>query len=180
MQISKVRVNSDIVVFKTANLELRLRCDRAFPCNNCVKRKQSSACRYVGPPGPHSRTSQARAEPGNLQERLEHLENLVYSFVKNQVPESQTPVESAAKTSRTARARDGKSDLSDREHAEEEHTSVDSQGRILVDSIGTRYIDAAHWKAILEDVSLLFFRSFHALYILILLIDSLLISIADP
>jgi hypothetical protein len=36
----------------------------------------------------------------------------------------------------------------------------DSPGKIFVEDVGTSYVDAAHWRAILEDVCLPLVKSF--------------------
>ncbi|KAH8805983.1 fungal-specific transcription factor domain-containing protein [Xylogone sp. PMI_703] len=127
----------------------KLKCDRTLPCNNCVKRRLSASCRYVGPPRMHPRPGPSNSEPESLQARLEHLENLVHSYIERRATESQGNQQpDLSKGLRNV----------EHEHTEEselpdeDDKSVDSQGRILVDNVGTSYIDAAHWKAILEDI----------------------------
>ncbi|RFU29567.1 hypothetical protein B7463_g6786, partial [Scytalidium lignicola] len=133
----------------------KLKCDRALPCTNCVKRRQASSCRYVGPPRLHGRPDPNHSESGSLQARLDHLENLVHSFIKSKAT-GQGTTQSGQTGNEPSATSEGSQELEhhDRvnsESTDEEETSIDSQGRIMVDNVGTSYIDAAHWKAILED-----------------------------
>lgn len=58
-----------------------MRCDRALPaCGNCVNRGDITACYYVSQ---RSESYQPSNQPDNAQARIDHLEQLVLTLLKN-------------------------------------------------------------------------------------------------
>lgn len=82
-----------------------------------------------------------------MQDRLQHLENLVMSFAQKQKPEEQTtdfntglPADVVGyDTPPSTDERDTK-------------PSPKDTGTLVVKEEGTNYIDSANWRAILEEV----------------------------
>lgn len=144
-----------------ANCPSRLKCDRAYPCGNCTRRGDAAACTYVGR-GPKGRASHAYTNPTHIQNRIHHLENLVLSFAQKRRLEGQVtppfqPALSQLEDIRThANGTHGAAPNAAllRVASNEKNDVVDSPGRIVIEDVGTSYIDAAHWRAILEEVSL--------------------------
>ncbi|PGH14879.1 hypothetical protein AJ79_02741 [Helicocarpus griseus UAMH5409] len=124
----------------------KLKCDRNRPCENCVKRSQ--LCVYPAPPsrdGADQRARQThRSNTRNLQDRIQHLEEIVVSLVNRnggslagQAPSSQDTSEDTAAPS----------------SSEQTEQISDSFGRLTVDGSGTNYVGSSHWQAILDELA---------------------------
>ncbi|OJD14110.1 hypothetical protein AJ78_05510 [Emergomyces pasteurianus Ep9510] len=116
----------------------KLRCDRNRPCENCTKR--SLLCVY-----PNWASSNAydqklrqasRSTPRVLQDRLQHLEELVTSLVSDRAnANSLSPNVVAA------------------DPARQTEEVADSFGRLVVDEYGTNYVGSSHWQTILDELA---------------------------
>lgn len=162
----------------TACRARKLKCCRTHPCNNCIKRGEAHTCTFVGR-GPRGRSSHGRASPTLVQDRLQHLENLVLSFAQQKKqedshdqetsPQASAPALTPASASAPAPApapaptfefpsREQPLLLTPASPPKPEGTDegegglVGGTGRLLVKDAVTNYIDSAHWKAILEEV----------------------------
>ncbi|OJI82342.1 hypothetical protein ASPTUDRAFT_58038 [Aspergillus tubingensis CBS 134.48] len=142
-----------------------LKCCRTHPCTNCLKRNEAGTCTFIGR-GPRGKTSSnGRTSPTQVQDRLQHLENLILSFTQQQQQQQQqersnsvgehqqvinnggqiTPASSVPPSlafGEIQQAQDGDSE-----------TPPPDPGRLVVRETGMRYIDGAHWSAILEEIS---------------------------
>jgi hypothetical protein len=134
----------------------RLKCCRTYPCTNCKKRGEAASCTFVGR-GPRGRSSQGRTSPTLVQDRLQHLENLILSFTqKKSCEQSQAPCASEQQNtpSRTAGSvvpavlENPPSSM----ESEPRGSAPESTGRLLENEAGSSYFDGAHWRAILEEV----------------------------
>lgn len=158
-----------------ANQRRRLKCDRTHPCNRCTRRGDAASCTYIGH-GPRGRVNQAMAtSPSHIQNRIQHLENLILSFAqqKKQVDESGSgsasgvgsggdsngrgaahdSSASATLISSAANVNGSKEPSPETTGAVSQKTPVeDDPGKLLND--GTTYVDASNWQAILDDVPL--------------------------
>lgn len=111
-----------------------------------MKRGEAASCTYVGR-GPRAKAQHERSSPTLVQDRLQHLENLVMSLAQQQKPGDQTtdfntglPQDSLGyDTPPSANDRDTKS-------------SPHDTGTLVISDEGTSYIDSANWRAILEEV----------------------------
>lgn len=102
-----------------------------------------------------------RAQPrslntlGDIQSRIHHLEDLVVSLRTDILSHQQRGVKPTerqlARDDNTARE-DSELQTAEEGDALGQYT-VDTPGRMLVDQISTRWVDASHWQAILDDVS---------------------------
>ncbi|KAL2863552.1 putative C6 transcription factor [Aspergillus lucknowensis] len=145
----------------TACRSKKLKCCRTHPCTNCLKRGEGHMCTFVGR-GPRGRSSHGRASPTLVQDRLQHLENLIMSFAQQKrLDEGQNRDPSALPQSPPGSDPRGQSQQqSARSPPNAEETEATSEnspgsqpGRLLVNDTGTKYIDGAHWKAILEEIN---------------------------
>ncbi|KAE8379406.1 fungal-specific transcription factor domain-containing protein [Aspergillus bertholletiae] len=142
----------------TACRSRKLKCCRTYPCTNCKKRGEALSCTFVGR-GPRGRASHGRTSPTLIQDRLQHLENLILSLTqKKSLTESRdshtlgehddgpvTGVRADARvTSRTPSTSTG---------VESKGSPLDSSSKLVVENTGTSYIDGAHWTAILEEIN---------------------------
>jgi hypothetical protein len=96
------------------------------------------------------------SSPTHIQNRIQHLENLILSFAQKKKLEEEAPSQTPPSENHNGTIADPKSYLQAEDHAgavpEERKMLEDSPGKLLVEDVGTSYVDAAHWRAILEDV----------------------------
>ncbi|KEZ44224.1 Uncharacterized protein SAPIO_CDS3163 [Scedosporium apiospermum] len=147
------------------------KCDRAHPCGNCVKRDGSSttSCHYAATAPRKKPQTQAAAGPGDMQNRIDRLENLVLSLMHGganvEVPSSRT--ESTGQISQDSTAVTNRSQTegssmsaSTRTDQGDEGSDVDdrlatSLGVLKVDSeMGkSMYLGQEHWHSLLADIA---------------------------
>ena len=143
----------------------RLKCNRSTPCENCVKRGESSTCSYA-PPGTRKKTgsrSQPSGTPDDMQNRIDKLEGLVLSLMGSG-NDSQPPGEgpramsvSTSSNSNTPFTPQGSDDT------HRDNDSVESDTDKVVKSFGVlhfnnnnnqaSYIGDSHWATILHEIS---------------------------
>ncbi|KAL2825464.1 fungal-specific transcription factor domain-containing protein [Aspergillus cavernicola] len=162
--LSKERKRTRVQLSCTACRSRKLKCCRTHPCTNCLKRGEGHLCTFVGR-GPRGRSSHGRSSPTHVQDRLQHLENLILSLAQ-QKKQDEGESEDA-----TAALPPGALDLESRRQSmlltppspstgKLEGTGLEigdsppgQTGKLLVKETGTSYIDSAHWKAILEEIN---------------------------
>ncbi|RAH44068.1 putative C6 transcription factor [Aspergillus brunneoviolaceus CBS 621.78] len=163
----------------------KLKCCRVHPCTNCRKRGEANSCTFVGR-GPRGKTSQGRASPTHVQDRLQHLENLILSLTQQKMLEQPTETngdgagtgqeevnfaaleltnagEAPFANSTRIHTDDTGTDesqrisgvgLASRPHPlTPEESPSDPPGKLVAQEAGTRYVDGAHWRAVLEEIS---------------------------
>ncbi|KAL4796157.1 fungal-specific transcription factor domain-containing protein [Aspergillus venezuelensis] len=154
-QLSKDRKRTRVQLSCTACRARKLKCCRTHPCTNCLKRDEAHSCTFVGR-GPRGRSSHGRASPTHVQDRLQHLENLIMSFAQQKKQDDPLSHESSPPLQAPA------PDLYPRQPAmiTPDKTDTDSGesptadgGKLLVKETGTSYIESAHWKAILQEIN---------------------------
>lgn len=154
-----------------ANGDLRLKCNRTQPCENCVKRGDALSCSYAAPGSrkKHSGTSSSSSGPGDMQNRIDRLEGLVLSLMTNG---AQSAGPAAASRSLSMSASTGSMEYPpdmgvdgvnnqngmmrpDGEEGESETDQVaQSLGILKVFDNKSMYFGDAHWATILQDVRL--------------------------
>ncbi|EAU35512.1 conserved hypothetical protein [Aspergillus terreus NIH2624] len=149
----------------TACRSRKLRCCRTHPCTNCIKRDEAHSCTFVGR-GPKGKTAQGQTSPALIQERVQHLENLILSLVqKNQ----QAPNQNTTPTTPSVGATREQSNVSSQGSrrgsrqppsvtppttvSDAEYTPLDPPSKLVVGETGESYIDSAHWSSILEEIN---------------------------
>ncbi|KAL4786728.1 hypothetical protein BJX76DRAFT_88080 [Aspergillus varians] len=160
--LSKERKRTRVQLSCTACRNRKLKCCRTHPCTNCMKRGEAHSCTFVGR-GPRGRSSHGQPSPTHVQDRLQHLENLIMSFAqqkKQEDSDSQEPSpplpapasgflprgQSTMLTPPSPLRRDGT-------ETESEDSPSGGSGKLVVNDTGTNYIDSVHWKAILEEIN---------------------------
>lgn len=158
---------------------IRLKCDRARPCSNCVKRGIS--CAYATPA--ERPLNQSRGGNTQLYNRIRHLENLLATLVTNRssapdAPHTQPTASSNGSSSSEARPENGafndetlknNTPASERDGAEE---SVQRFGHMRMNDSEITFVSATHWAAIRDNVRMKSsFQSFHAVRQIKLLLD---------
>ena len=128
----------------------RLKCQRTHPCDNCTNRGEAASCLYVGR-GPIARSASNRSNTSHAQDRLQHLENLVMSLAqKKKIEEGGSPQGNPGQPN-DQNTTSGTQDAIP--EGETGSPSLVHPGKIFVKDQGTSYIDSAHWRAVLEEVS---------------------------
>ncbi|KAJ5579686.1 uncharacterized protein N7459_005671 [Penicillium hispanicum] len=125
----------------------KLKCCRTYPCTNCKKRGEAATCTYVGR-GPRGKAQHGRSSPTLVQDRLQHLENLVMSLAQKQKPNDQEPNFNAPPQEGLV-GYDTPPSANDRENKPSPHDT----GTLIVKDTGTSYIDGSNWRAILEEIN---------------------------
>ncbi|KAE8414013.1 fungal-specific transcription factor domain-containing protein [Aspergillus pseudocaelatus] len=141
----------------TACRSRKLKCCRTYPCTNCKKRGEALSCTFVGR-GPRGRTSHGRTSPTLVQDRLQHLENLILSLTqKKSLAESHVihrpEGHDGPATSRRTDAGVIPRTSSTSTGFEPKESPLDPSSKLVVENTGTSYIDGAHWTAILEEIN---------------------------
>ncbi|KAM0248801.1 hypothetical protein ACHAQJ_009312 [Trichoderma viride] len=138
----------------TACRQKKLKCDRLHPCDNCAKRGQSESCQYNSPEPSSFSQSHQWSENADVRARLRHLEELVLSLrkqsasnLKDGAGTTETPIAGPNKPGKQADPRG----LSENTSTQRDY--ADSPGRMLVNKLGTRYVDATHWQAMLNEIT---------------------------
>ncbi|KAF7156906.1 hypothetical protein CNMCM5623_000751 [Aspergillus felis] len=154
---TKEKKRSRVQLSCTACRSRKLKCCRTYPCTNCKKRGEAASCTFVGR-GPRGRSSQGRTSPTLVQERLQHLENLILSFTQKKSSE-QSQASSASEQQNIPSRTAGSvvpavlQNPSSSMEPEPRGTVPESTGRLLENEAGSSYFDGAHWRAILEEVN---------------------------
>jgi hypothetical protein len=73
----------------------KLRCNRAAPCDQCIKRSKESACSYL-PPAAKVKS------PQDVKGRIQHLEQLVVDLMNSRSSNSNGTMTSSARSNSTA------------------------------------------------------------------------------
>ncbi|KAL2009577.1 hypothetical protein VTN00DRAFT_5384 [Thermoascus crustaceus] len=140
----------------------KLKCNRAHPCENCIKRGDSASCTYAQP-GARKRSTLNQGtsnSPDDMQNRIDRLEGLVLSLMTNGA-QSAGPAAAAAAISGTGSTTSGKNsngtngDENGADGQEESDTEqvTKSFGIMKVDNNKSYYISEAHWSAVLNDIA---------------------------
>ena len=117
----------------------KLKCDRAHPCETCVKRGDGSSCTYGPAVGTQKATASTNdgARRAQAQDRLRSLEILVMQMIntgpdssKSSVPRSISP----------GLQGDGK-------------PAAHNDGHLRMEGTESRYTGSTHWSAILDNIN---------------------------
>ncbi|TVY40841.1 Fusarisetin A cluster transcription factor [Lachnellula subtilissima] len=140
----------------------RLRCDRNFPCQNCIKRDLSASCTYA-----HANVRRDRATPTHsssvtgkskdVQSQISHLEELVITLMNKTNRNGNGNVNSNASLEDSTRLLQEKPKALEDQWAEVHGVkkAEKSFGRINMEDDQQNYVGSAHWAAILENIACL-------------------------
>ncbi|KAL1989020.1 hypothetical protein VTN96DRAFT_5783 [Rasamsonia emersonii] len=141
----------------------KLKCNRANPCENCVKRGDAPSCTYAQPGTRKKNTLNQNTSnsPDDMQNRIDRLESLVLSLMTNGA-QSAGPAAAMAAISgnndsvvsgRNSQDRDQDDDGADGQDESETEQVTKSFGVMKVDNNKSFYISDAHWAAVLNDIA---------------------------
>ncbi|KAI9756147.1 MAG: hypothetical protein M4579_003960 [Chaenotheca gracillima] len=143
----------------------KLKCNRAHPCENCVKRGDASQCTYAAPGArKKNQSSHGSSSSDEMQNRIDRLEGLVLSLMTNGAQSAGLPAANAALSgSASTGSADYPLDLdeddtmikgeADREGSSEVDGVTKSFGFMKVDATKTFYVSDGHWATILHDIA---------------------------
>jgi hypothetical protein len=115
----------------------RLKCNRALPCESCIKRNKTSLCRYA--PNAARVANPGTSKQRDLKDRLNALESLVSSFISGDAP---TPAHEPTPPDTFPGTDEKEENLLT---PETPHLRETEDGQL-------NYIDPSHWLSILEDI----------------------------
>lgn len=116
----------------------RLRCNRERPCSNCTVRDERASCKYESPKN-GSGTHHATKQGDSMQQRINHLEDLVKNLIaqKQKAPITADGVETGPSV------KDSVSNTSE---------STRSPGKTVIDGGHSVYKGAEDWYDVLQEV----------------------------
>ncbi|EAW15208.1 putative C6 transcription factor [Aspergillus clavatus NRRL 1] len=141
----------------------KLKCNRAHPCENCVKRGDASSCTYAQASTRKKNPvhSSASSSPDDMQNRIDRLEGLVLSLMTNG-SQSAGPAAALAAISGTSSSSgsvrlgiDIELDDETLNGPEESDTEqvTKSFGVMKVDNNKSYYISDGHWASVLNEIA---------------------------
>ncbi|TGO22556.1 hypothetical protein BPAE_0163g00170 [Botrytis paeoniae] len=129
----------------------KLKCDRNSPCNNCSKRDLSSSCTYIhNSRAKISHAQRTREKPKDVQDRIQHLEELVVTLMKQAKDTTAPSKPTISPGFQSSKIKPRELSWPDDATISE---SADSIGRISVEDEVQNYVGGAHWAAILENIA---------------------------
>ncbi|KAI1127209.1 fungal-specific transcription factor domain-containing protein [Nemania abortiva] len=137
----------------------KLKCNREQPCSSCTQRGLGMSCTYSGNAELSSRMEkdQAPKKPGSLQDRIQHLEDLVVELMHKTsaaiTPISESHTTTASTPSRPMVPRNLQSTSIESEDTPDTESIVSDIGTIDSSDTGEYYVNSSHWAAILDGIS---------------------------
>jgi hypothetical protein len=137
----------------------RLKCDRNWPCENCVKRNLSSSCTYAHAALREKSSSIQKSTNGqkDVQSQLQHLEELVVSLMnKSNRNGPSSTTNNLQATPQSFPDLTSTNELSQPIETPGGNILKDTAtvlGRISIEDDQPSYVGSAHWTAILDSVS---------------------------
>ncbi|KAI9172634.1 Fusarisetin A cluster transcription factor fsa6 [Paramyrothecium foliicola] len=136
----------------------KLKCNRAQPCDSCIKRDKASACHYAANATRNKSTS---AKPRDLKDRLNSLENLVSSLLSGDaVLQAGFPTPSQSLTENSTILTDHLGEQTREDQDSGLGSTIGKEDTLTPETLhlqesgdGHRsYIDPSHWLSILDDI----------------------------
>nr|XP_001398046.2 C6 transcription factor [Aspergillus niger CBS 513.88] len=141
----------------------KLKCNRAQPCENCIKRGDATSCSYAqaNVRKKHPPQLSASSSPDDMQNRIDRLENLVLSLMTNG-SQSGGPAAALAAISGNSSSTGsvpltGDVDIEDEAPNAPEESDTEqvtkSFGIMKVDNNKSWYFSEAHWATVMNDIT---------------------------
>jgi Fungal Zn(2)-Cys(6) binuclear cluster domain len=162
---SKLHSSHRLFQIHVSDSILRLKCNRATPCENCIKRGDALSCTYAQP-GTRKKNSSTQGpinSPDDMQNRIDRLESLVLSLMTNGSQSAGVAAAAAALSVNdsigTSQELDQDEDTADAQEDSDTEQVTKSFGVMKVDNKSAYYISEAHWASIINDVSVSWYRN---------------------
>ena len=123
----------------------KLKCDRATPCGQCMKRGRPDACAYAPRPEKPGRPAKSMAA------RLKRLEGMV----RGMIDVDGNPIVTSAGAHQSTTGPEEAQSLASQVSPPAPPTPMDAGGVVVQGQKATSYVGATHFMAILDDVSLI-------------------------
>ncbi|PYI18848.1 putative C6 transcription factor [Aspergillus japonicus CBS 114.51] len=141
----------------------KLKCNRAHPCENCIKRGDATSCSYAQAGARKKNVSQpsAASSPDDMQNRIDRLESLVLSLMTNG-SQSAGPAAAMAAISGSSSSTGSVPntvdiDVEDETPGGPEDSDTEqvtkSFGIMKFDNNKSYYISEVHWASVLSDIA---------------------------
>ncbi|KAL4977720.1 fungal-specific transcription factor domain-containing protein [Aspergillus desertorum] len=140
----------------------KLKCNRAHPCENCVKRGDAHSCTYAQTNSRKKSLANQAAltSPDDMQNRIDRLEGLVLSLMTNG-SHSEGPAAAMAAISGTSSSTGSAQHVHELEIDDDSLNQDESEteqvtksfGIMKVDNNKSYYISDAHWASVLSEIS---------------------------
>ena len=122
-------------------MNLRLKCNREHPCQNCTARDEQTACVFQGP---KAHVASRNANGGDsVRHRINHLEQLVTKLIAERQHGSSSNIQVQVHTPESPRLETDQSSLSS------DHSNT---GKTFVDGGHSAYFDRDDWYVVLQEV----------------------------
>ncbi|KAF5023476.1 hypothetical protein F66182_4476 [Fusarium sp. NRRL 66182] len=128
----------------------KLKCDRDEPCSNCVAR--NVACVYASYPRGRVAAQRRDARNSDLNDRVQHLEQLLGSIVSQLPPQQQQLATSAISPSIKSPESRYKTNQGSIHSASHSGSPQVKPGRMMANPNETIYVSSSHWSAICHEV----------------------------
>lgn len=131
----------------------RLKCNRAFPCDTCVRRGKESVCQYA----PNADRNDRRPRD-SVSDRLKHLESLISSLAQKGVDVNALTPSSTFAASMDGQNAPGRAGVAETQCTPISDSGIPSEDRAeltggtQLHGIQASYVDSNHWSSILEDI----------------------------
>ncbi|OJK01927.1 hypothetical protein ASPACDRAFT_1897078 [Aspergillus aculeatus ATCC 16872] len=114
----------------------KLKCNREYPCQNCIARGEQSACHFKGAKIDSLANARRERQLDPLRQRIDQLENMVKRLIAHRTPESPKPGDLVASDTKDVAAKD-----------------VASAGKIVLDGAHSVYQGGDDWYDVLEEIN---------------------------
>lgn len=109
----------------------RIKCNREYPCQNCITRDEQSSCHFKGAKIDSLSNARRESQLDPMRQRIDQLENMVKRLIAHQTPESPKPGDLVASATK----------------------DVASAGKVVLDGAHSVYQGGDDWYDVLEEVS---------------------------
>ncbi|KAI1116810.1 fungal-specific transcription factor domain-containing protein [Nemania sp. NC0429] len=136
----------------------KLRCNREQPCSSCAHRGLDASCSYSATMdlSPGVENGQAHKRPGRLQDRIQHLEDLVVELMHKSsasIPVSESQASAVNALPQSVVPKDLPSSCSGDEAVLNDNLVASDIYSIEPSETGAGYVNGEHWAAILDSIS---------------------------
>lgn len=127
----------------------RLKCDREYPCQNCLVRKEPALCHFRGQERKPLASGLRKPQADGMQERIDRLESMVTRLVaQTQEGEAKKFDSNTDKQSVEVLTSNSSRDQADKSEARERQP-----GLMMIEGNKSIYRGSTHWGDVLEEAS---------------------------
>ncbi|RAK75930.1 Zn(II)2Cys6 transcription factor [Aspergillus fijiensis CBS 313.89] len=109
----------------------KIKCNREYPCQNCITRDEQSSCHFKGAKIDSLSNARRESQLDPMRQRIDQLENMVKRLIAHQTPESPKPGDLVASATK----------------------DVASAGKVVLDGAHSVYQGGDDWYDVLEEIN---------------------------